>query len=424
MKKIYYILFVMLTMSFTFTACNEDDPFSTATADDAPRILDPIFPDRENGKLPVIATINRDANLTIKLTVTPADHTVVSWQIDGNEVETGTLLDINLKAGTYGFKVIVSPKELTLPDDNRSTYREGIVQVNPLPNDPWATEIGFERIIAPGTTARLYGNNLDKVKSIVVAGKTITNVTYVESESGNYIEYAVPTDLAEGEHRVILVDAGGNEFGGNMVTVSKAALITSGADRTNANREWVMIGVNLDQIGSLTFAGQTFTEFTRQTTTEIVILCPGLNDGEYKLSGKTKSGENVQFYNSNGIFTEQTVTVSSETALWQGYHYVSWDLPDGDPNKTFNLIGKDVFATITAGAVLKIHYSVASGDEYHQLRTTTGWWADLPGTSVIEFSEDGVKEVQLTQEILDKIQTEDGFLCVGHGYYVDMITVQ
>ncbi|MDU1892508.1 MAG: hypothetical protein E6767_17625 [Dysgonomonas sp.] len=418
MKKIYYILLAMLAMSFTFTACNDEDPFSTATADDEPRILDPIFPDRDNGNLPVIANISRDANLTMKLTVTPADHTTISWQIDGHEVQTGTMLDINLKAGIYQFKVIVSTEA------GKSTYREGIVQVNPLSDDPWATEVGFERIIAPGATARLYGDNLNKVKSIVIGGKTITDITYIESESGNSIEYAVPNDLAEGEHRVILVDTGGSEFGGNMVTVSKAALITSGADRTNTNREWLMTGINLDQIVSLTFAGQTFTEFTRQTATEITIICPPLSDGEFKLTGKTKNGEDVQFYTSSGIITEQTVIVSSETVLWQGHHYVSWDLPDDNPNKKFNLIGKDVFATIKAGAILKIHYSVASGDEYHQLRTTSGWWNDLPGTAVIEFTENGIKEVQLTQGVLDKIQTEDGFLCIGHGYYVDMVTVQ
>lgn len=88
------------------------------------------------------------------------------------------------------------------------------------------------------------------------------------------------------------------------------------------------------------------------------------------------------------------------------------------------MIGKDVFADIKAGAVLNIYYSVNPSDEYHQLRTTTGWWNDLPGTAVIEFHEDGVKQVQLTQEVLDKIQTEDGFLCIGHGFYVDRISIK
>ena len=48
----------------------------------------------------------------------------------------------------------------------------------------------------------------------------------------------------------------------------------------------------------------------------------------------------------------------------------------------------------------------------------------MVGTSVIEFSTDGVKEIQLTQDILNQIKEQAGFLCVGHGYYVDMVTLQ
>ncbi len=418
MKTIYFILLAVLAVSFTFTACQDEDPFSTATANDDPRILDPIFPDRVKGELPVIANINRDANLTMELTVTPADYTTISWQIDGIEVQTGTELDTGLYAGTYKLKVIASTEA------GKSTYREGMVQVNPLPDDPWATEIGFERIIAPGMKARLYGNNLNNVKSIIINGITITNVVYVDSEDNAYIEYEVPADLAEGDHRVVLVDNDNNEYGGNIVKVTYASLITSGADRINAKTEWVMTGINLDKIVSLTFAGQTFTEFTQQSFSEIALISPQLEEGTYQLAGKTTSGTDVQFYLDNETVTEQTVTVSSTTVLWQGHHYVSWDEPDDSPNKKFNLIGKEAFASITAGAILNIQYSVAPEAEYHQLRTTSGWWNDLPGTSVIEFSEDGAKNVELTQEVLDKIQTEDGFLCIGHGYYVDMITVQ
>lgn len=282
MKKIYFMLLAMLAIGFTFTACSEDEPFSTATADDEPRILDPTFPDRTDGNLPVIATIGRDANLTITLTVTPADYTTVSWEIDGYEVEEGTTLDIHLKAGTYRLKVTASTTA------GKSTYREGIVQVNPLDEDPWSTEVEFERIIAPGTTARLYGNNLDKVKSIVIGGKTITDIVYTGAEDEGYIEYNVPADLPDGEHRVILVDAGGNGYGGNTVLAAKGALIISGFDRTNANSEWVMIGINLDHITSLTIDGQNISDFTRQTATAISLICPELADGEYMLTGKTK----------------------------------------------------------------------------------------------------------------------------------------
>lgn len=418
MKKIYHILLIMLAMSFGLIACTEETPFSTATENDDPRILDPLFPDRVNGELPVVSNISRDANFSMTLTVTPADYTTVTWFIDGEEIQTGKEIDLALKAGTYHLKVTATTSI------GKSTYREGLIQVNPLADDPWATEIDFERIITTGAKAQLYGNNLDKVNSIVIGGKTATDIAYTENGENSYIEYTVPEGLADGTYRIILVDNGGNEYGGNKVTVTSDALITAGSERTTANSEWVMTGINLNQIESFTFGGQTVSSFTRQSETEIAFTCPSLEDGEYTLTGRTTSGKEVMFYTTTGNITEQTVVVSSERVLWEGHHYVSWDLPDDNPNKTFNLIGKDVFASIKAGAVLSIYYSVNSADEYHQLRTTTGWWNDLPGTAVIEFQEDGVKQVQLTQEVLDKIQTEDGFLCIGHGYYVDRISVQ
>lgn len=418
MKKIYHILLIMLAMSFGLIACTEETPFSTATENDDPRILDPLFPDRVNGELPVVSNISRDANFSMTLTVTPADYTTVTWFIDGEEIQTGKEIDLALKAGTYHLKVTATTSI------GKSTYREGLIQVNPLADDPWATEIGFERIITTGAKAQLYGNNLDKVNSIVIGGKTATDIAYTENGENSYIEYTVPEGLADGTYRIILVDNGGNEYGGNKVTVTSDALITAGSERTTANSKWVMTGINLNQIESFTFGGQTISSFIRQSETEIAFTCPSLEDGEYTLTGRTTSGKEVMFYTTAGNITEQTVVVSSERVLWEGHHYVSWDLPDDNPNKTFNLIGKDVFASIKAGAVLSIYYSVNSADEYHQLRTTTGWWNDLPGTAVIEFQEDGVKQIQLTQEVLDKIQTEDGFLCIGHGYYVDRISVQ
>lgn len=418
MKKIYHILLIMLAMSFGLIACTEETPFSTATENDDPRILDPLFPDRVNGELPVVSNISRDANFSMTLTVTPADYTTVTWFIDGEEIQTGKEIDLALKAGTYHLKVTATTSI------GKSTYREGLIQVNPLADDPWATEIGFERIITTGAKAQLYGNNLDKVNSIVIGEKQQPISLTQKTEKTGYIEYTVPEGLADGTYRIILVDNGGNEYGGNKVTVTSEALITAGSERTTANSEWVMTGINLNQIESFTFGGQSVSSFIRQSETEIAFTCPSLEDGEYTLTGRTTSGKEVMFYTTTGNITEQTVVVSSERVLWEGHHYVSWDLPDDNPNKTFNLIGKDVFASIKVGAVLSIYYSVNSADEYHQLRTTTGWWNDLPGTAVIEFQEDGVKQVQLTQEVLDKIQTEDGFLCIGHGYYVDRISVQ
>lgn len=103
---------------------------------------------------------------------------------------------------------------------------------------------------------------------------------------------------------------------------------------------------------------------------------------------------------------------------------MSWEYPDGNPNKIFNLIGMYKFATFKAGSTLRIYYTLEPSAVYHQMQTTTGWWTNLPGTSKIDLPADGVKEVLLTQEALDLIQAQGGFLCVGHGYYVDRVSIQ
>lgn len=397
-----------------FAACTEKETFSTASGDDYPRIIDPVFPDWTDGVKPVVANISRDADFSMTLTVTPADYCTVRWYLDGEIVGEGKEIELGLMAGTYDFKVEVSTEA------GYSTSREGLVQVNPLDGDPWADKISFERITAPGAAAVLYGNNLEKVSRIVIGSHTVTELTLIEGG----LSYTVPADLEDGTYRIILVDTEGNEFGGDLLTVSSDVLITSGAGRTGAGKEWVMTGINMNKIASLTIGNRKVTEFSSQTATEIVLTCPELEVGEYILTGTASDGSAVMFYSESGNTTETTVILSSSTVLWEGHHYVSWDLPDDNPNKKFDLIKKDVFATIKAGSVLSIHYSLEPDAEYHQIRTTTTWWNDLPGTAQTDLTADGVFTVTLTQEALDMIQTQDGFICVGHGYYVDMVTVE
>ena len=397
-----------------FAACTEKETFSTASGDDYPRIIDPVFPDWTDGVKPVVANISRDADFSMTLTVTPADYCTVRWYLDGEIVGEGKEIELGLMAGTYDFKVEVSTEA------GYSTSREGLVQVNPLDGDPWADKISFERITAPGAAAVLYGNNLENVSRIVIGSHTVTELTLIEGG----LRYTVPADLEDGTYRIILVDTEGNEFGGDLLTVSSDVLITSGAGRTGAGKEWVMTGINMNKIASLTIGNRKVTEFTSQTATEIVLTCPELEVGEYILTGTASDGSAVMFYSESGNTTETTVILSSLTVLWEGHHYVSWDLPDDNPNKKFDLIEKDVFATIKAGSVLSIHYSLEPDAEYHQIQTDTAWWTELPGTAKADLTGDGIHTITLIQEALDLIQAEDGFICVGHGYYVDMVTVE
>ena len=415
MKIKQYILATLLPVGALLMSCAEQEPFSVAGPNDEPHILSPTFPDRLNGELPVVANINRDANFKMDLTVTPSAFVNIEWFIDGASVATGKSVDLHLLAGEYPMKVVATTEQ------GKSTYREGIVKVNPLDDDPWSDVVGVERFVYPGMQTVLLGKNLDKVKSIIVGGVEIKDIRVDQGQVG----YTVPDNLADGKYRVVLVDVQGNQYGANLVTVSALSLITVGSDRISINSVCTMTGINLDQVASLNIGNAVVNEFVEKTFTTLKFRCPDLEPATYTITGKMTNGSAVKFYDINKQISEQnTIVVSEERTLWSGHHYVSWDLPDDDPHKTFNLIPMSEFAGLSSGSTLTVYYSVEPSDTYHQLRTTTGWWGDLPGTALIEFSENGSKEVILTQSALDKIQAEGGFLCVGHGYYVDLVTVR
>ena len=46
------------------------------------------------------------------------------------------------------------------------------------------------------------------------------------------------------------------------------------------------------------------------------------------------------------------------------------------------------------------------------------------GSLETEVYENGVYTITLTQDDLDKIQNESGFICVGHGIYIDLVTAE
>lgn len=418
MKSILRLLMAMLPLCMICLSCSDDEPFSTAGPDDDPHILSPLFPDRQNGELPVISTISRDANFNMTLTVTPADYTDVVWYIDGNQVAEGVSIDIPLPAGLYTMKVVVTTVK------GKSTSREALVKVNPLADDPWSAEVGSERFVAPGTEAVLYGDNLELVKSVKIGNSTTSQVTYSTEGDTPHLVYTVPADVEDGTQRVLLIDENGNEFGANTVTVSNTALVTSGAERTRANTEWTLNGINLDKIASLKIGDVEIKDFTQQTSGTIQMICPELAEGEYVLTGTTKDGGNVKFYSNKSVVEQMTVVVTTEQVIWSGHHYVSWELADGDPNKIFNLIGKDVFSTVKAGTVMAIHYSTNPEATYHQIQPTTAWWTALPGADKTDVSGTGVYEFTLTQDVLDMIMEQDGFIVTGHGIYVDSVVLK
>ena len=520
MKKIYWILLALIGAGMSFTACNEEEPFSTATADDEPRIIAPTFPELDNnGNMKTFMELDRDKLLSITVTTTPADYTSVVWYLDGIEVGTEKTLEMNLNTGTYNLKVVVSTPS------GKSTSRETLIKIKPLGEDPQSEEKVSERLVSAGGYATISGTNLDKVKKItlqrinVAESKSDSESFVIEipesdiTSSSTSVSFSLPGNIAAGTYRVTLIDAEGNEFGANTIEVTQGALVKALSGNNRPKTEWTLTGLNLEHVTSLTVGNVIINSFVTQNESVLKFTCPDLEDGEYKLSGKTKDDENLKFLVGDIMAEEMNVMVECtaivttfpqklssgnsfsligrnldlvasislgtnnveisdrtpeslsfvcpdlengeyelsgkdvngrnvkfktqegdldkivmlvdnsvvETEMWSGHHYLSWDLEDGDPNRTFTAVQTEI-QNLPVGTKLKVYYSINPDDDYHKMGAKSAYWSNLPGYDEIEVYDSGVLEIIITQEIIDKLVSESGFIVVGFGVYIDRVT--
>lgn len=210
------------------------------------------------------------------------------------------------------------------------------------------------------------------------------------------------------------------------VTVTPAA--DDPALGTNASELWVAPGAettihnckNLGTVTKVMVGGKEVAFEILEEGTAMKLTAPAdLENGDYAIT--LVDGDGVEFPGGTIKVTSEPKP-SMENVLWEGHHYVSWDLGDDDPNKKFNLITKDQVAKWKEGQILRVYCSMKDDDAYHQIKLATAWWNDL--TSPYEFGEGNVVKFELTQDALDKMAAEEGFICVGHGYYVDKVTIE
>lgn len=197
---------------------------------------------------------------------------------------------------------------------------------------------------------------------------------------------------------------------------------------TNAVELWVAPGAettihnckNLGTVTKVMVGGKEVAFEILEEGTAMKLTAPAdLENGDYAIT--LVDGDGVEFPGGTIKVTSEPKP-SMENVLWEGHHYVSWDLGDDDPNKKFNLITKDQVAKWKEGQTLRVYCSMKDDDAYHQIKLATAWWTDL--TSPYEFGEGNVVKFELTQDTLDKMAAEEGFICVGHGYYVDKVTIE
>ena len=298
-KNIFLAGLMCCGLAAVLTGCSKDeDPFFTIGGADAPRILNTDFersnPDDEDS--PILFQIARNKNFTFTLQVTPTDQTTVTWYIDGKEVATGKQIDIPLETGTYTFKVVARS------ESGAETYRQGTIKVNPLGTDPVSSQSTVEMIQAPGKLVKLTGSNLSSIVKVKVGDREIP-VTAADDGS---LQYTLPTDMAEGEYRLSMLNAAGESFGGGLVKVSSAPTIMAAHFVPMLNSQFDVFGLQLDKIESVTVNGQACT-IVSQGAESMTIQMPDMPDGTYEMKATAIGGGVVKFVNGNELAETATV---------------------------------------------------------------------------------------------------------------------
>lgn len=186
-----------LTGTSTLSSCSSDDePYFTASEDDNPRILNTDLADSK---------INRKTNYKLEIKVTPAHYTTVTWLLDGKQIAEGNTIDQTLPLGDHELKIVATTTK------GKTTSRTLKVTVIPAADDPVLGTNANELWVAPGetTTIRNCKNLVDHVQKVLIDGK---EAVFKVLDKGTALKVTAPSDLANGDYDITLVDGSGVQF--------------------------------------------------------------------------------------------------------------------------------------------------------------------------------------------------------------------
>lgn len=215
MGKVLKAWMMLLAMSFalagtaTLSSCSsDDDPYFTVSEDDDPRIL--------NTDLVADSKIDRKTNYKLEIKVTPVHYTTVTWLLDGTKIAEGNTIDQTLPLGDHELKIVATTTK------NKTTSRTLKVTVIPAADDPALGTNASELWVAPGktTTIRNCKNLVDHVQKVLIAGK---EAAFEVLDEGKALKVTAPSDLANGDYDITLVDGNGVQFPGGTIKVTTEA---------------------------------------------------------------------------------------------------------------------------------------------------------------------------------------------------------
>ena len=195
-------------------------------------------------------------------------------------------------------------------------------------------------------------------------------------------------------------------------------MVLSGFLSFSGGAEWVLGGVNLQDVVSVKVGDAIITDLT-VTATSVTLKAPDLAEGEYNLSMQNKDGSAVLFFTSDGLVAEVKTRASAagETTIWEGSVVINW----GDANVN---VEKSVMSNVPAGATVYVYYNVPEA-EYHALRVVVApdWSADILTQVDMAGKQSPYSFVYSSEsKALAEADDKNGILVTGFGLEIIQIT--
>ena len=206
MMMLFAISFALAGTSTLSSCSSDDDPYFTVSGNDNPRILNTDLADSK---------IDRKTNYKLEIKVTPVHYTTVTWLLDGTQIAEGTTINQTLPVGKHELKIVATTTK------GKTTSRTLNVTVTPAADDPALGTNAIELWVAPGETTTIHGcKNLGLVQKVLIADK---EVAFEVLDEGTTLKVTAPSDLANGNYYITLVDGNGVQFAGGTIKVTTEA---------------------------------------------------------------------------------------------------------------------------------------------------------------------------------------------------------
>ena len=195
-----------------------------------------------------------------------------------------------------------------------------------------------------------------------------------------------------------------------------------------ARERWVAPGAattikGCKNLGSITnvYVGSQEVAFSINNDKLTMTIPASLAEGTYHISLEDAAGVK---YGGNQIKITNEEYPDKSVKLWEGHWLIDWGAADGTSEKKFTGVTEDQVKTFSAGQVIRVYYSIAENADYSKLGIKSGWWSELDGCPEVEVTASGYYEVTLSADALSVMNEKNGMIVVGHGVYVDKVTIE